>query len=232
MAFQLIWHGHSTVQVMTSSINIVIDPFFDGNPACSTKWSDVVTNIVLVTHGGACHGDHEGQAVEIATKNHAKVGAIVELASSFVERGLDRELLLNGSGWNIGGTVNWQGTYMTMVQAFHSSGHGLPVGYIIQLPGGYTIYHAGDTGIFGDMALYAKRYSIDLALLPAGGVFTMDMEDAARAAALLGAKSAMPIHWGTFPALAQSAEPFVEALHRHAPACKPLCIQPGQRVSL
>ncbi len=232
MSFQLIWHGHSTVQIMTPSVNIVIDPFFDGNPVCSTKWEDVVTNIVLVTHGGSSHGDHEGQAVEIATKNHAKLGAIVELADSFVERGLDRELLLNGMGWNIGGTINWQGTYMTMVQAFHSAGYGAPVGYIIQLPGGYTVYHAGDTGLFGDMALYAKRYSIDLALLPAGGVFTMDMEDAARAAALLGAKSAMPIHWGTFPALAQSTEPFVEALRRHAPACKPLCMLPGQRVSL
>ncbi len=232
MSLELIWHGHSTIQIITPVINIVIDPFFDGNPVCSTKWEDIETNMVLVTHGGSSHGDHEGQVVEIATRNHAKVGAIVELAASLAERGLERELLLNGIGWNIGGTINWQGTHVTMVPAFHSSGYGAPAGYIVQLPDGYTIYHAGDTSLFGDMALLGKKYSINLALLPAGGLFTMDMEDAACAAGLLGAKTAMPIHWGTFPLLAQSAEPFVQALHVHAPSCKALCMLPGQCVSL
>ena len=135
-----------------------------------------------------------------------------------------------GIGGNIDGTLEVCGAKFTFTQAFHSAKHGSPVGFVIEMPGGHTVYHAGDTGLFGDMTLIAERFQLDVAMLPIGGVFTMDGPLAAKAAAMLKARAAMPIHYATFPILAQDASAFTEALAQKAPDCKALVLEPCQSV--
>ena len=96
------------------------------------------------------------------------------------------------------------------------------------MPDGLTVYHAGDTCVFGDMALWGKLFRIDVALLPTGGHYTMDGRQAAMACGLLKCAAAVPMHWGTFPVLAQSDEPFAKALAELAPKCRHLHMKPGE----
>ncbi len=207
----LTWHGHSAFAITTRRNAVLVDPWFDGNPAAKTKSGDIHADLVLVTHD---HADHMGQALDICTRTGASLGCIVELAARFREWGLPESQILNGIGFNIGGTVEHNGIAVTMVQATHSCDAGVPVGFIIRLEDGYTIYHAGDTGILSSMALWGKLYDIDLALLPIGGVFTMDAPQAALAAMMLRCKKAVPMHWGTFPVLAQNCDAFQEELKK------------------
>ena len=131
-----------------------------------------------------------------------------------------------------GGTVPLQGAFATMTEAFHTSEAGAPTGFIVRLPSGYTLYHSGDTGIFANMATWGVLYPIDLALLPVGDVFTMDGRQAAMATKMLGAKAAVPMHYGTFPRLAQTPDAFIQHLEQTAPACRCKVMQPGQTLSL
>lgn len=207
----LTWHGHSAFSITSPTRTVLIDPWFDGNPSAQKTAENVEADLVLVTHD---HGDHVGQALEICQRTGAKLGCIVELAAKLKAQGLADEQVLNGIGFNIGGTVTYEGISVTMVQATHSCEVGVPVGYIIRLEDGYTVYHAGDTGLFSSMALWGKLYKIDLALLPIGGVFTMDAAQAAMAAMMLRCNKVIPMHWGTFPALAQNVDAFKKELDK------------------
>lgn len=226
----IIWYGHANVMFRENGVSVLVDPFFEGNPF-APDWREIPRpDIVAVTHD---HGDHLGQAVEIVRTTGATLYCIADLVDYFREHGVPEGQIINyGMGGNVDGTLECKGVKITMTQAFHSAAVGSPVGYVIEMPGGHTIYHAGDTGLFGDMSLIADRFKLDLALLPAGGVFTMDGPLAARAAALLGVPVAMPIHYKTFPVLAQNADAFVEALKEHAPECRPLVMNPGEMVVL
>ncbi len=205
------WHGHSAFAITTPEQTILIDPWFDGNPAAQTQGKSVAADLVLVTHD---HGDHIGQALGICMRTGATLGCIVELAAKMKAQGLPESQILNGIGFNIGGTVRHKGVAVTMTQACHSCETGVPVGFIIRLENGYTIYHAGDTAVFSTMAMWGKLYKIDLALLPIGGVFTMDAAQAALAAMMLRARKVVPMHWGTFPALEQSTAAFKKELDK------------------
>lgn len=230
MSTSILWHGHSNFQIDSPGCNILIDPFFTGNPAAKTGWNDAVApDVVLVTH---LHGDHAGDAVSICRKTGAKLGAVVGVAGPLQELGIPQAQCLNSIGFNIGGTVFEKGVAFTMTEAFHTSDSGAPVGYIITLADGFTIYHAGDTGIFATMAVWGELYSIDLALLPTGGVFTMDGRQAALAAKMLKAKAVIPMHWGTFPVLAQDTADFERELASRAPACRFVNMLPGQTLEL
>ena len=132
---------------------------------------------------------------------------------------------------NFPGTVEHAGFAVTMTPAFHSSESGCPAGYIIRTPDGLTVYHAGDTCLFSGMALWGQLYPLDVALLPIGGVFTMDAPQAALACTLLGCKSVIPMHWGTFPVLAQSTEAFKQELALRAPDCRCIDLAPGKSIS-
>jgi len=129
---------------------------------------------------------------------------------------------------NIGGTVTFNGISFTMVQAHHSSTLGTPVGYVITLENGFTIYHAGDTGIFSEMELIGKLYGINLAILPVGSVFTMDGLQAAKALSLINPQFAVPMHFGTFPILDQNADKFITEAAKFAPGVVIDVLVPGE----
>lgn len=220
------WYDHSAFKIECEDASLVIDPYF--LPGSGQKWEDAgKTDMVLVTHD---HGDHVGNAVDICKKWGAMLGAIVGTAQKMVELGVPQNQILNGVGFNIGGTVTYKGMAVTMTQAFHSSDSSMPVGYIIRMPDGVVIYHAGDTGIFSSMALLGELYPIEVALLPIGGVFTMDGYQAAHACKLLKCKNVIPMHWGTFPVLAQSTKTFRDNLSKIAPKCYCVDMERGQSV--
>jgi L-ascorbate metabolism protein UlaG (beta-lactamase superfamily) len=203
------WYGHACVEVTTpGGKTILIDPWF-GNPK-SPKPADAVgrCDLMLVTHG---HGDHMGDAVALASRLRPAWPCIHEMSLYLGRRlpgGNDAVI-----GMNKGGTVELAGVRVTMTTAEHSAGDwnpdggvplylGEPAGFVVELENGFRFYHAGDTAAFGDMRLIAELYRPDIALLPIGGHYTMDPHAAALAVELLGVKHVLPIHYGTFPALA------------------------------
>lgn len=115
-----------------------------------------------------------------------------------------------------------------MTNAVHSAGHGSCVGYIIQDPNGFTVYHAGDTALFGDMALLAERFAIDVALLPIGGHYTMDSLDAAKACSYLEAKNVIPMHYKTFPVLCQDTLEFSKQLAHYSEHTNLISLNPQE----
>ncbi|MDR2161479.1 MAG: metal-dependent hydrolase [Desulfovibrio sp.] len=228
MANTLTWYGHSTFQIITPGCSLVIDPFFSGNPLAPCGWEDIPPpDVVLVTH---LHADHAGDAVVLCRRFQARLGAVVGMAEALP--GIPRDLILNGPGFNIGGTIVEKGVAITMTEATHTSEAGVPTGFILTLPDGFTLYHAGDTGIFPGMELWGGLYPLDLALLPIGGVFTMDARQAALAAKLLKARAVVPMHWGTFPPLARETRTFASLLAQTAPDCRLEVMKPGQSLPL
>ena len=201
---KLTWLGHATFKITTPGGEvIVVDPWVSGNPSCPEdmkKFERVDT--LLITHG---HFDHIADAVELGKKFKPKVVAIHETCIWLESKGVKNTL-----GMNKGGTQKVGGIEVTMVNAIHSCGieddgkiiyGGEACGYIIRLPGGTTIYHAGDTAVFGDMKLIAELYAPEVALLPIGDHYTMSPREAGMAIRLLGVKHVIPMHFGTFPQL-------------------------------
>jgi len=208
-ATKITWYGHACVEVRTPGRKtILIDPWF-GNPKSPKAAADVrACDLLLVTHG---HGDHMGDAVALASRLRPTWPCIHEMSLWLARRlpgGSDATI-----GMNKGGTYAFGEIAVTMVGADHSAGDwnpggettlylGEPAGFVVRLESGYTIYHAGDTNVFGDMAIIRELYRPDLALLPIGGHYTMGPREAALAAELLGVQHVVPIHHGTFPILA------------------------------
>jgi len=209
---EITWFGHSNFRIKAADATLFIDPFFVGNPSAVTEYKDVEEcNLILVTHD---HHDHLGQTLELAIKHGAEVVAMPEIIHPLLAQGLPEEL---GVGMNIGGTVVRRGLEIKMVQAFHSANHGAAVGFIVTDPNGLCLYDSGDTGLFGDMELFGKLHDIDIALLPIGGRYTMDAKQAAYACKLLGCKSVIPHHWGTWGILDQNTDAMAEQLSLIAP---------------
>lgn len=218
------WYGHSAFKIQSGSSSVLIDPYFA--PGIGMNWRDVgAVDLVLITHD---HSDHVGDAIEICKNCGAMLGAIVGTAQVMMAKGLPQQQIINGIGFNIGGAIQYRGMNVTMTQAVHSSDSGMPAGYIIRMPDGHIIYHAGDTGIFSSMRELGNIYGIELALLPIGGVFTMDALQAAHACKLLNCSNVIPMHWKTFPVLAQDTREFQKKLGEIAPICQFIGMQPGQ----
>lgn len=201
---RITWLGHATVLIQTAKgTNILIDPFIAENPRYPKTYKlPAKIHYILLTHG---HGDHISDVVPVAKKHGSTVVAIYELADYVAKQGVE-----NTIGMNLGGTVQLEEVAATMVEAKHSSGAqdkngthyvGIAAGFVLTLPAGPALYHAGDTMVFGDMKLIAELYHPEVAMLPIGGHFTMGPREAAMAARLLGAKTVLPLHFGTFPPL-------------------------------
>jgi L-ascorbate metabolism protein UlaG (beta-lactamase superfamily) len=198
--------GQSCFELAAGDARVVVDPFLEPhNPVAPVSAAELDATHVLVTHG---HADHLADAVAVAAKNDAPTVAIVELAAWLGEQGVK-----NTIDPNLGGTVEFDWGWARLVQAFHTNmapdgtAVGQAAGYVINI-GGKTIYHVGDTCLFGDMKLIAQRTAPDVALLPIGGHYTMDRHDAATAADLIGAPTVIPMHYNTFPPIQADAEAF------------------------
>lgn len=224
----LTWLGHSNFQIQAQGKTLLIDPFFaDGAPK---KPADIkACDAVLVTHD---HGDHVGATVDIARRTGAVVVAAVGTAEKLAQAGVPQGQIAGGIGMNIGGSFEVAGFTATMTQAFHTTESGAPTGFILRLPSGYTVYHAGDTGIFESMRLLGEMYPLDMALLPIGGHFTMDAYQAAWACKLLKCRQVAPMHWGTFPVLEAGTRRFGELLAEHAPDVELVELAPGEPLKL
>lgn len=209
------YHGHSVVKINTGSYTILIDPFINGNKLTDLVVENEKPDVILLTHG---HNDHVGDTVEIAKASDALVVAPNELAIYLGLQGLRTH------GMNLGGAKEFEFGTVKFTQAFHSSSYqtednefiytGMPAG-ILFMAEGKTIYHAGDTAIFGDMQMIGKRHPIDVAFLPIGDNFTMGPEDAAYAVELLNPELTIPIHFNTFPPIEQDPEVFKSLVLEH-----------------
>jgi len=203
MSITLTFLGHAAVLLEDGKHTVAIDPFLTGNPVAARQAADVHCTHIVVTHG---HGDHLGDTLALAKANHATVYASFEITEYLGEHGVTTEA--GNPGGRIATTFGW----VAFTQAWHSSSHqgrylGVACGAVVHL-GGVTVYHCGDTGIFGDMALLGEIYRPDVALIPIGDRFTMGPELASRAAELIKPRIAVPIHYGTFPVLVQDAAGF------------------------
>jgi L-ascorbate metabolism protein UlaG (beta-lactamase superfamily) len=243
-AAELQWFGQAAFKVTSESGKVIlIDPFITKNPKTPEEHKDLAklgrVDLILVTHG---HGDHVGDTAEIAKLTGAKVALNADLGHTFDALGwVPMSQLIR---FNKGGPIQplGPGITITMVHAEHSSEvvhvdpdtgkkrvhpGGEPAGYVIELENGFKIYHAGDTGVFGDMKYIRRLYQPNLALLPIGGQFTMDPKHAAYAVnELLRTPTVIPMHYGTFPALTGTPQQFIEALGKDGSA-KVVVLEPG-----
>ncbi len=210
------FHGQSCFELSDGEATLLVDPFLKpNNPVAVHTGEEVEPTHIALTHG---HADHMADAVPVAKRTGAHCVAIVELADWIGGQGVEEV-----SDPNLGGTVSFDWGSIKLVPAWHTSTipgseerpfsaeHGIAIGTATGLVitiGGKTIYHAGDTCLFGDMKLIGDRHPIDIALLPIGGHYTMDRHDAVAAAELIGAGTVIPMHYDTFPPIETDAEAF------------------------
>jgi len=214
------WLGHSGFEIELMNKIVLVDPWLDGNSLAPMRAADLKkADIVCVTHD---HADHLGDAIQICKQTGATFIGIYELSVYAQEEGVKETI-----GINIGGTVDVKGMRISMVQAFHSSTRGAPTGFIIKAEG-KTIYHAGDTSLFGDMRIIGEIHRPDIALIPIGGYYTMGLLEAAEAVKLIKAAIVIPMHYQTFPVLAPSAEGFVKIVKEKTPEVKVIVLKPGE----
>jgi L-ascorbate metabolism protein UlaG (beta-lactamase superfamily) len=223
MATRVRWLGHAALLIESDGQRIVIDPFLTDNPAAAVKAADISADALLISHG---HGDHVGDAIDIAKRTGAMVVANYEIAEWLKSKGLTRV-----HGQQHGGGFNHPFGRVKLTLAFHGSVlpdgtyGGNPAGLLITLKDGKKIYDAADTGLFGDMKLIGEE-GIDLAILPIGDNYTMGPDDALRAVKLIGPKKVLPIHYNTWEVIAQDAQAWAEQVRKETKT-EPVVVKPG-----
>lgn len=223
MTSSLTWLGHATWLLQTAGLKVLIDPFFDGNPAATQKAVDVAADFVLITHG---HGDHIADAAPIASRTGATVIAAFEICEWLAARGVAKTHPMN-----IGGAFQFPFGRVQVTIAHHSSmlpdgaNGGAPVGYILTLSDGKRVYFAGDTGVFLDMQRFGRQ-PIAVAVLPIGDNFTMGPDESIEAIQLLRPEIVLPSHYNTWPVIAQDAGRWAERVRQETSA-RPVVLHPG-----
>jgi L-ascorbate metabolism protein UlaG (beta-lactamase superfamily) len=218
--------GQAAFELSDGATTVLIDPFITGNPSAKVTADELSPDVILLTHG---HGDHYGDVVPIAKRTGATVVAITEIAHELQEEGL-----ADVRDPNYGGTVRFDWGSVKLVPAWHSSTTpkgtaSPPAGLIVEFAG-KTVYHLGDTALFGDLELIGRRHAIDVALVPIGGHYTMDREDAVEAVRMLAAAQVIPCHYNTFPPIQADAEAF-KADVESSTAAEVIVLSPGEHHS-
>ena len=218
---QLLFHGHSAFQIDHDEWSLLIDPFITGNPVATVKAETLNPTHIILTHG---HGDHLGDTIEIAKRTGSTVITTFEVANYLKAHGLE-----NVADLGVGGGRNFEFGRVKFTIAHHGSAApdgtymGAAAGALISI-GGRTLYHAGDTALTLDMKLLGEMHAVDVAMLPIGDNYTMDVVDAIKAVEFVNPRVAIPMHFDTFPPIKADAGQFkngVEALGKEGVVLKP-----------
>ena len=224
MAARVGWLGHACMAIETAGFKVLIDPFLTGNPAAAIKAEHALADFILVSHG---HGDHVGDTIAIAKRTGATVITNFEISEWFKAKGVAKV-----HGQQHGGGFQHPFGRVKLTLAFHGSAlpdganGGNPAGFLIYLKDGKKIYHAADTGLFGDMKLIGEE-GIDLAVLPIGDNYTMGPDDALRAVNFIQPRKVVPIHYNTWDIIAQDAEAWAARVRKETHS-EPVVLKPGE----
>jgi L-ascorbate metabolism protein UlaG (beta-lactamase superfamily) len=222
---KLIYLGHSAFYLESNNgSSILIDPFLDKNPLAPIKAKQVFADYIILTHA---HGDHIGDALAIADMNSTTIICVSELASIIAKKGYKVHAM------QIGGAYGFSFGRLKLTMALHGSRTpegeyaGCAAGAILEIDD-VTIYHCGDTGIFGDMKLIGEMHKIDYLLIPIGGNYTMDVDDAVIATTMIKPGVAIPMHYNTMEIITADPEDFVAKLNNAGQVG--LILQPGEEL--
>jgi L-ascorbate metabolism protein UlaG (beta-lactamase superfamily) len=213
--------------------HIILDPWVAENPVTPANQKSVdKLDYMLCSHG---HSDHFADAVALAKKHNPRVVGMYELCSFMQKKGAKQIAPMNKGGTQQVGDIK-----VSMVSAHHSStieddgqavNAGEPCGFVIEFENGFRLYHAGDTNVFGDMAIIRELYAPELCMLPVGDLFTMGPKEAAYACGLLKPKAVIPMHYATFPALTGTPEAFQKELKARGVNVEVITMKPGETIS-
>ena len=227
---EITWLGHSAFLIESDErVKILIDPFISNNPTCNIPIEEIEADIICTTHG---HSDHFGDAMEISHKCNSPIICIHEISLFLSEQGIENISM------NIGGSISYKGIQITMLDATHSSAldfleepavGGDPASFLITLENGEKIFHAGDTGLYGDMkTVIGEIYKPDIAILPIGDKFTMGPFPAAIASMWINPKIVIPMHYNTFPVIEQDPAIFSNFVTQLNPNIKTVILNPQE----
>ncbi|HUH19848.1 metal-dependent hydrolase [Albibacterium sp.] len=210
---EAVYYGHSTVGLNLNNIEVLFDPFITHNKlAAHVDLGALKPDYIFLSH---CHGDHVADLVEVQRNGNSQVVSIVESAAWVKKQGIATDKV---TGMNFGGTISTDFGSAKMVYALHTNSTpeggyaGVAAGYVLK-SGDKTIYFAGDTALTLEMQLLADQ-NLDWAFLPIGGFFTMDVEDAIKAAGLINCKNIIGIHYNTFPPIEINTEEAIEKFRK------------------
>ena len=223
MSFEISWLGHAVLRLKTEGFTLLVDPYLSQNPSATEAADTIDADYILVTHG---HGDHIGDTVQIAQRTGATVIANAEICTWLGKKGVKVH------GQHIGGGFTYPFGYLKLTMALHGSAlpdgsdGGNPAGFLLTTKAGEKIYMAGDTGLFGDMALIGDE-GLTLAVVPIGDNYTMGPVDALRAVKFLRPQHVIPIHYNTFSLINQDANAWAAQVQAETEA-EAHVLQPGQ----
>lgn len=219
------YYGHASFLLDDGTSKVLADPFLTGNPLAAIKASEVECDYILLTHA---HSDHLGDAPAIAKRTGAMILGVPEVLDVCLQAESD----IKTHGMNIGGSIKLPFGKVRMTMALHSSGvaGGIACGYVIHI-GDINVYFAGDTALFSDMKLIGQKDPLDYAVLPIGDNYTMGLEDAALAAQWLNTRNVIPVHYNTWPVIAQEAKRYKEVTEGMTRAAVHV-IEPGGTLEL
>lgn len=237
------WLGHPAFKITSNKGTVIyLDPFITGNPVCPITVDEIVgADIIGVTHG---HRDHLGDALKIIKNTGAHLISSPEICFYADIHGVPNNR--GSSPINIGGCITHKNITFHATHAVHVSAlygeewfqnkqmipNGAGMGFVLEMEDGMTIYYAGDTGLFGDMKLIGELYKPDIAMLPIGGRYTMTPKLAARAAAMIGAKLVIPMHYNTFPFNQQDPTDYQKLINNLTRGIKVAIIKPGEYIEV